>query len=191
MQNDALTAGVRPDGIKNRRELRILICFLIFNATEPLAAEDLIDLICDQQLANYFEACDAISSLITKKNIKEDTDTGLLTLTDDGLEVAKNLYDTLPITVREKAETALKKLIFRKHSERENKVEIKKLDTGCNVSCTVMSAGLELMSISLYVPDEHTARLVKERFLDAPATIYRLALSQLTGTAFSSPTDSQ
>lgn len=189
MQNDALTAGVRPDGIKNRRELRILICYLLHNATEALAAEDLIDLICEHQLANYFEVCDAFSSLIEKKNISEDTDTGLLSLTADGSEVARNLYDTLPITVREKAESALKKLIFRKHSERENKVVIKKLDTGCNVSCTVMSADLELMSISLYVPDEQTARLVKERFLDAPATIYRLALSQLTGALLNEGTE--
>lgn len=184
MPNDALTAGVRPDGIKNRKEMRILICFLLNRASEPLAAEDLIDLICEHQLGNYFEICDAISSLVDKKNIVEDPDTGLLVLTSDGHEVATNLYDSLPTTVREKAQDAVKRLVKRKHSERENKVEIKKLDTGCNVTCTVMSADLELMTISLYVPDEQTARIVKDRFLDAPAKIYRLALSQLTGAMF-------
>ena len=49
----------------------------------------------------------------------------------------------------------------------------------------------EYASKAIQIALDIGARLVKERFLDAPATIYRLALSQLTGTAFSSPTDSQ
>lgn len=181
MENNALTAGVSPDGLKNRRDIKILVCFLLNTAAEPLAREDLTKIMCDKCLANYFEICDAIDRLIKNGNVLIDNETGFLSLSADGKTVAENLYDDLPLTVREKATATAMKLIARRRSERENRVEITKCDGGCKVECTLMSGDLALMSVSLYVPDKRYASKVREQFLDNPESIYRTVLSQMTG----------
>ena len=41
MTHNAFTAGVRPGGLTTSTEIRILLCYLIKNATVPLSQSEL------------------------------------------------------------------------------------------------------------------------------------------------------
>ncbi len=180
MDDRALTAGISHDGLRSRREIKILICYIVNSFDEPLSRNDLVKIIQREDLANYFETCDAIESLVNKENLSEDAETGALTVTETGREIAQSLYKSLPFTVREKALAVGLQIVSRKKYERQNSVELIPNGNGYLVKCSVMDGDTVMMSTSLYVPGEEYANVVRERFLNDPETLYRLVLSQLT-----------
>lgn len=182
MQQDAFTAGVQPDGLKNKSDIKVLICFMISNCSQPLSRKDLTDIFLDRGLANYFEANDAISSLIKHQNLIEHREDNSLSITDSGKFIADTLYDGLPVTVREKSLDAMSKLLNRRHASQLNKTHIDACDKGYNVTCTINDGTMDTMSITLYVPTYNYATLVRNRFLDDPETLYRAVMAQLTDT---------
>ncbi|MCL2486840.1 MAG: DUF4364 family protein, partial [Oscillospiraceae bacterium] len=66
---DALTAGVSPDGLKSRLAIKAMICFLLDTLPEPLSKDDILDVMCGHELANYFEVCDGLDRLIRLGNV--------------------------------------------------------------------------------------------------------------------------
>lgn len=182
MQQDAFTAGVQPDGLKNKSDIKVLICFVISNCSQPLSRKDLTDIFLDRGLANYFEANDAISSLIKHQNLIEHREDNSLSITESGKFIADTLYDGLPVTVREKSLDAMSKLLNRRHASQLNKTHIDACDKGYNVTCTINDGTMDTMSITLYVPTYNYATLVRNRFLDDPETLYRAVMAQLTDT---------
>ncbi len=180
MDDRALTAGISHDGLRSRREIKILICYIVNSFDEPLSRADLVKIIQRENLANYFETCDAIESLVNKDNLSEDAETGALTVTETGREIALSLYKSLPFTVREKALAVGLQIISRRRHERQNSVDLIPNGNGFLVKCSVLDGETVMMSTSLYVPNEQYANIVKERFLDDPESLYRLVLRQLT-----------
>lgn len=182
MQQDAFTAGVQPDGLKNKSDIKVLVCFVISNCSQPLSRKDLTDIFLERGLANYFEANDAISSLIRRQNLIEHPEDNSLSITESGKFIVDTLYDGLPVTVREKSLDAMSKLINRRHINQLNKTHIEACDKGYNVTCTINDGAMETMKITLYVPTYNYAILVRDRFLDDPETLYRAVMAQLTDT---------
>ena len=179
---DAFTGGVQPDGLKNKSDIKVLICFLLSNCSQPLSRKDLTDIFLERGLANYFEATDAISSLIRHANLTENSESGALSVTESGQLIADTLYDGLPVTVREKSLDAMSKFITRRHVNKLNKTRIEACDKGYNVTCTVNDGTMETLSVKVYVPTYNYATVVRDRFLDDPETLYRAVMAQLTDT---------
>lgn len=179
---DAFTGGVQPDGLKNKSDIKVLICFLINHCSQPLSRKDLTDIFLERGLANYFEASDAVSSLIRHENLIEHAEDGTLEITEKGKFIADTLYDGLPVTVREKSLDAMAKLVNRRHTNKFNKTKIEACDKGYNVTCTVNDGTMETMSVRVYVPTYNYATVVRDRFLDDPETLYRAVMAQLTDT---------
>lgn len=179
---DAFTGGVQPDGLKNKSDIKVLICFLISNCSQSLSRKDLTDIFLERGLANYFEASDAISSLVKHANLVEHPEDGSLEITEKGKFIADTLYDGLPVTVREKSLDAMSKLINRRNTNKLNKTKIEACDKGYNVTCTVNDGTMETMSVRVYVPTYNYAAVVRDRFLDDPETLYRAIMAQLTDT---------
>lgn len=179
---DAFTGGVQPDGLKNKSDIKVLICFLINHCSQPLSRKDLTDIFLERGLANYFEASDAVSSLIRHENLIEHAEDGTLEITEKGKFIADTLYDGLPVTVREKSLDAMAKLVNRRHTNKFNKTKIEACDKGYNVTCTVNDGTMETMNVRVYVPTYNYATVVRDRFLDDPETLYRAVMAQLTDT---------
>lgn len=182
MQQDAFTAGVQPDGLKNKSDIKVLVCFVISNCSQPLSRKDLTDIFLERGLANYFEANDAISSLIKHENLIEHPEDNSLSITESGKFIVDTLYDGLPVTVREKSLDAMSKLLNRRHISQLNKTHIEACDKGYNVTCTINDGTMETMRITLYVPTYNYATLVRDRFIGDPETLYRAVMAQLTNT---------
>ena len=72
----------------------------------------------------------------------------------------------------EKAFNAAVRLQTRLRRERENKIQIDRVEKGCNVTLSVVDADDEIMSVKLFVADYDQALAVKERFLEDPVRVY-------------------
>ena len=71
----------------NTNEIKILICYMLAGAGEPMPRQTVLDIIYGNGMANLFEAGAAIDELIRYDNIIESED-GSLSLTETGRQIA-------------------------------------------------------------------------------------------------------
>ena len=179
MANDAFSQGVAPGGLWSKNDIRILLCYVLRSAGAPLTREDLTRVVCQQDLANYFEVSEALDALLAQGHLAAGEEG--LTVTATGREIADALDVSLPLSVRDKALTAALRLLASARTRRENRVEIAPAQGGFLVTCHISGGPAELMTVSLTVPDRAQAALVEQRFYHDPQGIYQLLLAALTG----------
>lgn len=172
--------GVRPGGLYDSREIKVLICYMLSGVPEPLSRDTVIEILTEGEMANLFEISAAIDDLTARGNLAE-TDGGLLTLTESGRASAEQLYDLIPYTLRDRSQKAAMKLLSRARNERDAEVVITPLDVGYSVKCSIDKTDAPMMSFTLRVTDETIAKAVRERFLDDPTAFYRALVALSTG----------
>ena len=181
MDFDALSEGVAPGGLRNKDDIRLLICYVLHTVDKPMSMESLTGILQETALANYFEATETCHALIQSGNIAPTAeDETLYTVTSSGRLISSQLEDELPPAVRDKAVGAALMLLNRLRAEKENAVHMKKLENGYRVNCSISGGDTELFSFSLYVPDELQAKIVKRNFHKMPDQIYDVMIATLT-----------
>lgn len=180
MEYDAFTGGVAPGGLRSKSDIRILICYMLKSVNAPLSGDDIIKVLQEKSLANYFEASDALSALVSLGNVTREEDNTYV-LTKRGNSVADDLEQLIPSSVRDKAVAAATALLASAKMERENVATIVRTENGYNVTCHISGGEMELMSLTVYVPDLYQAREVKKNFHRDPQRVYNLMLAALTG----------
>lgn len=182
MDFDAFYAGVKPGGLRTKNDIRILICYMLTGTGVPLSGTDIIQVLQENGLANYFEVMDGLAGLLEMGNISVCEDRpDAYTANEKTQEISRRLNTTIPVSVREQAVAAATNLLAAVRRERENQVEILHTENGYEVTCHISGGDVELMSFSLYVPDLQQARLVKRTFLQNPENIYRVMLALVSG----------
>lgn len=181
--SDVFSAGVLPGGLNNAQEIKILLCYMLHTVNCPMARDEVTDIIIEGGMANYFDVEDAIEELLRLQHLVTDDERRIAT-TVTGSQIGESLAVRIPYTLRERSVKAALQLLKRRAVEKDNKVEIRRLDNGgCQVTCTVMDQGKPLLSVALRVADEHQATQIKENFLTDPSFLYRSNLAVLTGDA--------
>mgnify|MGYP003299992941 FL=1 len=183
MQYDAFDAGIELGGLRNRDDIRLLICYLLKSVDAPMTRQMLNESMQEDGLANYFEVGQAIEELLKTGNITADIldDEEVLSVTSKGREAAELLQTSLPKTVREKAINSAIRLVTRAKIERENKIEVQKHDDGgYTITFTLFDRGTELMKLSIYVVDSIQLETVKKNFIDDPVKVYSSIITSLT-----------
>lgn len=172
--NDAFTQGVDLGGLRDRKEIKTLICYLVSRLEIPITKEQLSTIICEEGIANYFELSQALSEVMESGNVYAEETEGdpKLFITEKGKFNSKAIEDEIPYTVRENAFNAAIRLQTRLRREREHRISIEKLDVGCNITMSVLDGEDELMSVKLFVADYEQALGVKEKFLSDPIKVY-------------------
>lgn len=174
MKADAFGAGVKPGGLLNRTQIKVLICYILSETDKALPMQKLQEVFHYDGLANYFELSQAISELKAQDNVQESGDESLrcYAITPSGRDVAANLSDSLPKTVRDRALDTATKLLVRTERQKNNRVSISECEGGWAVTCTITEADRELMSVQLVVPKLSEAEQIKLNFLDDPSKVY-------------------
>ena len=190
MFQDAFSAGVEPVGLYSSQEIKILICYMLMGAGEPMRRQTVLDIVSGGGMANFFEASAAIDELLRLHNLEETGD-GTIMVTESGRHAASTLSTMIPFTLRERSVKAALRLLTRIRRERENQVEILKGENGCQVTCRIQDKDTSLMALTLNVADDLQAKLIKEQFLDQPELLYRSVLAILTGDAGMRRSDTQ
>ena len=183
MQNEALTAGVKPGGLVDKTEIKLLICYILATIDQPIHREVLVELLWNEGIANFFELTDAVGILEqTGQIVSVDDENNIFVISETGRDIAETLHESLPLSIRQMAvRTTLRTLAKIRH-EGENKVSITKAKTGgYNVKCTVFENETELMSVSLTVPDKMHAKTIKQHFNDDPIRLYCAVVAEMTG----------
>lgn len=182
MKFDAFDAGIELGGLRNRDDIRLLVCYLLKAIDKPIEKEQLNNALLENGLANYFEISQAITELLSNGAID------MLIIDDEecykilpiGKEIAENLEMTLPKTVRERAVNSAIKLLTLKEVERENRIDVEKVDDGYNVTFSLMSGNDELMKLTLLVGDSMQVESIKKNYLEDPIKLYSSIITALT-----------
>ena len=180
MEYDAFTAGIEPGGLRTKNDIRIMVCYILNSVKAPLSKENILNILQEKGLANYFEINDAISYLASNGSIIVDSE-DMCTIAEKGKKIADELDITLPLSSRDKAMEAAFTMLAEAKRERENRVDIERTDFGYNVTCHISGGDMDLMALTIYVPDLYQAKMVKKNFHKNPEAIYKLMLSSLTG----------
>lgn len=172
LQFDAFTAGIEDGGLRSRSSITIIVCYILANCKEIITAQNIIDALVDGKIANYFEVSNAISKMIKKGYIIENDD-DTLSITADCRFLVDIVENDLPITIREKSIELVRKLAALEINKKENKVTVEKADKGYSVTMHVSDIDSDFMILTLNVPTEEQAFMIKDKFLQDPAGIYK------------------
>lgn len=181
---ETFTAGIRPGGLTEGREIRILICHILSEMGEPMSFDEMTEAILADGTANYFEFADALAELRESGCVvafKTDSGINEFTVTETGKSAAKTLGGDLPLSVREKSIESARNILQRRRIEKENLVTITKTEDGYMIHIRVTDIGTDLMNLSLFMPTREQALAAKEKFLSDPALAYLGVLGTLAG----------
>ncbi|MBR2877122.1 MAG: DUF4364 family protein [Clostridia bacterium] len=179
---DAFAGDIVLGGLRNMLEIKILVCYMLARVKEPMSRKQLCDCLQETGLVNYFDLNEAIDDLLNQKMIQEQTylEETCLTVTEAGKNNAETLETTLTNTLRERSVNSALRMLARAKAERETKVDIKKTETGYNVTIEIDALGENLLTLSLYAADILQAEQLRENFLNNPSEIYSQILNILT-----------
>lgn len=180
MMGNAFTAGVKPGGLTTTTEIRILLCWLAARAKPPLTRAELETALLGEELVNYFELANHLSGLCERGFLREED--GCYTVLPAGAEIAGMLGGDLPRSVRDTAERAVKAAQQHTRLQAQHPVRIVPAASGhgWHVEGALHDMDSDIFSFSLFVPDEKTARQVRDNFIEKGDEIYSAVLSALT-----------
>ncbi|MDL2252941.1 DUF4364 family protein [Ruminococcaceae bacterium OttesenSCG-928-I18] len=178
MASNAFTEGVRPGGLTTGKEIRILLCYLLDNVPQPIRRQDLEEVLVGEELANYFVMAESLAQLEQQGLLLEE-EAGYL-LTEEGRTVAKTLADEVPRTVREMAVRGVVRAQQYAARKAAHESEVVETSSGRYVRCNIGDETGRLFHLELYMPDELSAKAVRERFIENGDTVYELVLAALT-----------
>lgn len=183
MAFDTFDEGIALGGLRSKQEIKVLICYIFNSVKESITKSVILEAIMEHELANFFEVSVAFDELIETGNLEEDGEVdgeAAYSVTENGKVVAEQLESMLSYSVKEKALCCALELLGQKRTARENTVEITKQESGYEVKCRVSGGDLDLLSFTLYAPDEDQAEIIKKSFLSYPTAVYKTMLALMT-----------
>lgn len=184
MEQEIFRAGVRPGGPTTVDEIKILICYILSKTGVPMSFAGLHESLSEHELVNYFELVAAMDSLEHTGHIAAtagEKSAVLYEITGLGKTTADTIDSLLPPSVRDKAVSSAKKLLRRKKREKEITAEISPCGKGFEVKLSIPENDVRLISFTVFCPTSGEAELLRRRFLNDPAYIYKGVLALLTG----------
>ena len=175
--NDAFTAGVRPGGLTNSTEIRLLLCYLVKNAG-PITRTEIENALMEEALVNYFEIGSCLDDIARQQLVTVDGDR--YTITDKGRKVAQELAYDLPRTVRESAIRAVMQIRSWRHRAASNRAVVQEKDGQFSVVCSIADMGSDVFRMELAMPDKLTAEMIKNNFIAHGSDIFPKLLNALT-----------
>ena len=176
--NDAFTAGVRPGGLTNSTEIRLLLCYLVKNAG-PITRTEIENALMEEALVNYFEIGSCLDDITRQSLVTLQNDR--YAITEKGRKLAQELAYDLPRSVRERAVAAVLRAQTWARKEAEYSARITEKEDGhCSVRCTVKALDQELFCLDLGTPDRLSAELVKKQFILKGNEIYQMLITKLS-----------
>ena len=175
--NDAFTAGVRPGGLTNSTEIRLLLCYLVKNAG-PITRTEIENALMEEALVNYFEIGSCLDDIARQQLVTAEGDQ--YTITDKGRKVAQELAYDLPRTVRESAIRAVMQIRSWNHRAASNRAVVQETDGKFSVVCSIGDMGSDVFRMELAMPDKLTAEMIKNNFIAHGSDIYPKLMDMLT-----------
>ena len=175
---EAFTAGVKPGGLTEDTQIRILLCYLVKTAG-PVSRDTLQGALLQEQLVNYFEFADALQDVERQQLVSVGEDSRY-SITEKGSTVADTLALDLPRTVRESAIRAVMQIQSWRHKAAMNRAHIEEENGEYTVWCAIGDLGSDVFRLQLAMPDQLTAETIKNNFTAHGSEIYSKLMDMLT-----------
>lgn len=178
---DAMAEGVAPGGLRSKTDIKLLVLYMLEQVETSVPVRIVSDVITAQELANYFEAMDAISELQQNGTLERTSVDGqeALTITEKGLNAVGAVEDDLPRSVRETAVETTRHFLKLDRHARENDVVITPFGDGYNVCFSLTTGDTRLMELNMYVVSRDQAEVLKNNYLEDPTHLYSSILTAL------------
>lgn len=182
MDNDAFSLGVAPGGLKERSEIKLMVCYLLKTLNKPLTRTQINEILQRDKIANYFEINGAVSDLVSSGQITSEIvdDDELITITPRTELSVAIIERDLPRTLRERAVNAALNILQRDRIKKESTVISEPHGEGYHVTFTVCDMDTELLKVTVYVSDERQIEIVKRNFYNNAVDIYSDVIASLT-----------
>ncbi|WRS28748.1 DUF4364 family protein [Oscillospiraceae bacterium MB08-C2-2] len=185
MECEVFTAGVEPGAPTTDNEIKMLLCYVLDHAEDPVAFAQLNEGLQSSGLVNYFELVETLGELSALGHIvvsEGKYGEELYQIAPSGRDMAKAFTSNIPYTVKEKAVRECKKALKRRKRASEVTVKIQRVDDGFKVTLGIPDAtGTDFIKLSLFLPNERQCAVVKQKFLNDPEFIYKSIMSLLMG----------
>lgn len=183
MPFETFDEGIEPGGLRDKDQIKLLICYILSKVNTCLTTEDVLNVLQVNGIANYFEAADAFADLIKKNHLQAESGQEPICygVTESGRTISRHLENELPQAIKDHTTAAVLMLLEQKRKEKENSVDIIKTENGYNVTCTISDGTIDLYKFSIYVPEQNQANTIKRNFYKNPEIIYQSTIAMLTG----------
>jgi len=178
LQFDAFTAGVEDGGLRSSSSITIIACYILSNYDGKITAKNITDALVEGKIANYFEISNAISKMIKTGHFTED-ENGYLHISDNCRYSVDLVENDLPLTIREKSVELVSKILTYEINKKENRADVEKDGDKFKVTLHVSDKESDYMTLSLYVPTEAQAQVIKEKFQEHPAQVYENLINSI------------
>ena len=184
MEYGTFTADVRPGGLTEELEIKLLICYLLHHIRRGMSFAEINEVFRSKGIANYFEYSQEISRLLASDHIeahKEIDGVERYYVTDLGIKTSITFEKDIPAAIRETTLKAAQDYYLRQQIEKDNRFQVEPVEDGYNVTMTITDIGSDLLRLTLFVPKESDCEQIRENFYNDPALLYRGIIAMLTG----------
>ncbi|MDR1354430.1 MAG: DUF4364 family protein [Oscillospiraceae bacterium] len=179
---EELKAGIGPSGLTDFSEVKVAICYMLSCCDEPLRKEEIFDILDRHRVVNYFYFAQALDELTKDGQLQNVA--GRYVLGADGCESANTLKETLARNIREGLADSAKSYSKRINFNRCHNVKVQEEAGGHIITCAIADECMQLMSVSLFVPETALLDAVRKRFEENSEEIYKVIVNLLTGEDF-------
>lgn len=157
--------------IHEKLDIKILILYILRRLPEPVTFDTLSELtLCDEGIS-YFDFAECVSELVATEHIKTDGHT--YNLTDKGIKNSDITENSLPFSVRMKAEKSSSDLRFqlnRKSMITSSHTIMRK--GGYTVDLSLSDGISDIISLKLYAVSQAHAQALEDGFTKNAEDIY-------------------
>ncbi len=180
---DAFSGGIDNGSPRSMLGIKVLICYTLASVKVPVGRQNFCEFLQKEGYVNYFASNEALDELIRDGMVAalDFHNVDSVTVTPEGELNAHTLENEIYSSVREGVVKGALKLVARERTERENTVNIEKVENGYEVTFIIRNGDDVLMSLSLGVPDAPQAEQLKEGFLNSSSQLYSDIIERLIG----------
>lgn len=184
MESDIFRAGTSPGSPSTQVEIKMLLCYILSQIGQPMSFSQLYEALSEHNLVNYFELVRALSDLSDLGHVEvsaAEDGSDQYAVTELGRRTGGELERSLPLTVREKALEASRRVMGRHRRLTEVRVSDSPCGDGFMLELAIPDRGEDLLCLRVFAPTREERDAMRKGFLNAPLTVYKGVLALLTG----------
>ena len=107
-QSDTFSEGIAPGGLREKSEIKLLLCYLLKMVDRSLSRSQINDILQEYPIANYFEVNEALNELVKNGTVISELGEKdeLFSVTHKTKYEVSSIERSLPRSIREKAVSA-------------------------------------------------------------------------------------
>ena len=173
-----------PASLKNKKDIKIFILYLLRNVGYPLSYVRLHDICVYDGIVSSFDFTECLDELVDADNVLRtfEGEEELYSITDQGVRVSRALSSDILRSVRETGKrTAMRMLdfaadgtVFKSDTGEEDK------DGSCEFSCGIIRGDTTLLELRMTAASKNEAKFMKSAFDSDPEGVLKSVYELLT-----------